>query len=92
MTSSRAYLSDGVVPARVTVAASQLDIVSHAGQQVLGGSQEDVKYRNNSSLLISGNGRSCSYCSRENIFSDTQPPPLDAPERQFPVRSHGPAS
>jgi len=31
-----------------------------------------VKYRNNSSLLISGNDRSCSYCSRENIFSDTQ--------------------
>jgi len=35
----------------------------------------NVKYRNNSSLLISGNDRSCSYCSRENIFSDTQPLP-----------------
>jgi hypothetical protein len=34
----------------------------------------NVKYRNNSSRLISGNDRSCSYCSRENIFSDTRPP------------------
>jgi len=32
-----------------------------------------VKYRNNSSRLISGNDRNCSYCSRENIFSDTRP-------------------
>ena len=30
-----------------------------------------MKYRNNSSRLISGNERNCSYCSRENIFSDT---------------------
>jgi hypothetical protein len=30
----------------------------------------NVKYRINSSRLISGNDRNCSYCSRENIFSD----------------------
>jgi len=40
-----------------------------------------VKNRNNSSLRISGNDRNCSYCSRENIFSDTQPPP---PRRNKP--------
>src|SRR5712691_428819 len=44
----------------------------------------NVKYRNNSSLLISGNDRNCSYCSRENIFSDTQPPP---PRRNKPGRT-----
>jgi hypothetical protein len=35
----------------------------------------NVKYRNSSSRLISGNDRNCSYCSWENIFSDTRPPP-----------------
>lgn len=35
----------------------------------------NVKYRNSSSRLISGNDRNCSYCSQENIFSDTRLPP-----------------
>ena len=38
-----------------------------------------MKYRNNSSRLISGNDRNCSYCSRENIFSDTSPMTSGAP-------------
>jgi len=32
----------------------------------------NVKYRISSSPVISGNDRNCSYCSWENIFSDTR--------------------
>jgi hypothetical protein len=40
-----------------------------------------VKNRINSSLLISGNDRSCSSCSSENIFSDKTPPQRPVPEK-----------
>jgi hypothetical protein len=44
-----------------------------------------VKYRINSSALISGNERSCSNCSSENIFSDNAP--LHVPYQTKPERT-----
>jgi hypothetical protein len=44
------------------------------GQASGAGSGVNVKYLISSSLVISGNDRSCSSCSSENIFSDTSHP------------------